>query len=59
MISACVITRNEETDIARCLSSLSFADEIVVVDSESVDTTVEKAKEFTNKVFFNVFSDFA
>jgi len=59
MISACVITRNEETDIARCLSSLSFADEIVVVDSGSVDATVEKAKEFTDKVFFNEFSDFA
>ena len=59
MISDCVITRNEETDIARCQSSHSFADEIVVVDSGSADITVEKAKEFTNKVFFNVFSDFA
>lgn len=44
MISATVITLNEERDIARCLKSLSFADEIIVVDSGSTDKTVEIAK---------------
>ena len=37
-ISACVITFNEEKNIARCLSSLSFADEIIVVDSGSTES---------------------
>ncbi len=58
-MSVCVITRNEETDIARCLASLSFADEIVVVDSGSEDRTVDFAKRFTDKVYFNDFKDFA
>lgn len=40
-ISAVIIARNEETHIARCLSSLTWADEILVVDGESSDRTVE------------------
>jgi glycosyltransferase involved in cell wall biosynthesis len=39
MISALIITRNEERYIGRCLASLSWADEIVVVDAESTDST--------------------
>lgn len=40
-ISATVITLNEAENIASCLESLSFADEIVVVDSGSTDRTEE------------------
>lgn len=40
-ISAFVITYNEEDDIGACLDSLSFCDEIVVIDSYSQDATVE------------------
>ncbi len=40
MLSAFVICHNEEKTIARCLQSLSFASEIVVVDSGSTDTTL-------------------
>ena len=58
-ISACVITYNEEIDIERCLTSLSFLEEIVVVDSGSKDRTVEIAKKFTGKVYFKKFGDFA
>ena len=50
-ISATVITLNEEENIAACLESLSWADEIVVLDSQSTDRTVEIARCFTNKVF--------
>ncbi len=39
MISTVVITKNEEKNIARCLTSLMWSDEIVVVDAESVDKT--------------------
>jgi hypothetical protein len=44
-LSACVIALDEEHDIADCLHSLAFCDEIVVVDSGSVDRTREIAAE--------------
>jgi len=50
-ITAAVITLNEEKNIADCLKSVSWADEIVVLDSGSTDRTVEIAKDFTDKVF--------
>ena len=50
-ISATIITLNEEKNIRGCLESLSWADEIVVLDSESNDGTVEIARDFTDKVF--------
>ncbi len=40
-VSAVVIARNEENHISRCLASLAWADEILVVDGESIDKTVE------------------
>src|SRR5918912_787523 len=49
-ISATIITRNEEGNIADALESLAWADEIVVVDSESRDRTVEIARRFTDHV---------
>ena len=50
-ITATVITLNEEHNIAAALESLSWADEIIVVDSESADLTVEIARRFTDRVF--------
>ena len=50
-ISACVMTLNEEANIRRCLASLTWCDEIVVVDSGSTDRTVEYCKEFTEQVY--------
>jgi glycosyltransferase involved in cell wall biosynthesis len=49
-ISATVRTFNEEKNIRECLESLSWADEIVVVDSESSDKTVDIARKFTARV---------
>ena len=50
-ITATVITFNEEHNIAAALESLSWADEIIVVDSESTDGTVEIARRFTDRLF--------
>jgi glycosyltransferase involved in cell wall biosynthesis len=38
-VTAAIITRNEEKHIARCLNSLTWADEIIVIDAESTDRT--------------------
>jgi glycosyltransferase involved in cell wall biosynthesis len=50
-ISAIIITKDEEQNIRECLESVSWMDEIVVLDSGSSDRTVEIAKEFTPEVF--------
>lgn len=49
-ISATVRTFNEEKNLRECLESLSWADEIIVVDSESTDNTAAIAREFTDHV---------
>lgn len=50
-LSVAIITKNEEKNLPDCLKSVSFADDIVVVDSGSTDRTVEIAKEFGCRVF--------
>jgi glycosyltransferase involved in cell wall biosynthesis len=45
-----IITRNEEANIERCVSSVRFARDVVVVDSESTDATVEKARALGARV---------
>jgi len=57
-ISATIITYNEEINLERCLRSLDFVDEIIVVDSGSRDKTVEIAKQFTDKVYYNKFEGY-
>lgn len=44
-LTACVIARDEEQRLPDCLRSLEFCDEVVVVDSGSVDRTREIARE--------------
>ena len=50
-LSVCIITGNEEDNIRRCLESVKWADEVVVVDSFSTDRTREIACEYTDRVF--------
>jgi len=50
MISASIITKNEEANIQRCLNSLKWVDEIVVIDSGSQDQTVAICENFGCKV---------
>ena len=49
-ISVIIRTFNEGKNIRACLESISWADEIVVVDSESTDNTTSIAREYTQKV---------
>jgi (heptosyl)LPS beta-1,4-glucosyltransferase len=58
-ISVIVIAGAEEHNIAECLESVRWADEIIVVNSESKDKTVEIAKQFTDKVFVRKWEGYA
>ena len=49
------MTKNEETRIRRCLDSVRWADEIVIVDGYSSDRTVEICKEYGAKVIQHKF----
>src|SRR5439155_3399942 len=50
-VSAVVVTLNEEERLRACLESLTWADELVVVDAESSDKTGQIAREFTDRVW--------
>jgi glycosyltransferase involved in cell wall biosynthesis len=58
-LSAVVITFNEEERLRACLESLVWADELVVVDAESTDKTVQIAREFTDRVWVRPWPGFA
>jgi glycosyltransferase involved in cell wall biosynthesis len=58
-ISANLITLNEERNLAPCLESLVWVDEIVVVDGGSRDRTAEIARRYTDRVVVNPFDDYA
>lgn len=58
MLSICIITKNEEKNIARCLQSLKPYDfEIVVADTGSIDKTKEIALQYTEHVYDFVWCD--
>lgn len=51
-VSLCMIVKNEEKYLPRCLNSVKdIVDEIIVVDTGSIDRTVEIAKSFGSKVY--------
>mgnify|MGYP001563392541 CR=1 FL=1 len=51
MLSIIVIAKNEEQLLPDCLKSLSFADELIVIDNNSTDDTKKIAKKFKTKVY--------
>jgi len=59
MISVIILTKNEELHIAGCIESVCWADEVVVLDSESTDYTVKIAQKMGAKVFSRPFFNFA
>jgi glycosyltransferase involved in cell wall biosynthesis len=58
-LSVAIITKNEEKNIERCLKSISFADEIVVVDSGSQDRTREICLQYGANVITSAWLGFA
>lgn len=51
-ISACMIVKNEEKHIEKCLKSLvNQVDEIVIIDTGSTDKTIEISKQYTQKIY--------
>lgn len=58
-LTAIITTGNEEHNIRGVLESVSFADEIMVVDSYSKDRTVEIAKEYTNFIIQREFDSYS
>lgn len=58
-LSCTVLCFNEESNLEDCLKSVSWCDELVIVDSFSTDRTLEIAKRFTPLVFQRRFDGFA
>jgi glycosyltransferase involved in cell wall biosynthesis len=59
-LSAVVLTKNEENNIEECLLALSFCDEILVIDDNSKDKTIDTAKRLGARVYKrHLRSDFA
>jgi len=52
-LSIVIATKNEEKNIRKCLESVKWADEIIIVDDKSADRTVEICREYTDKIFLN------
>ncbi len=56
-ISAVVLTHNDAPILARCLKSLSWCDEVIIVDDESIDGTVALAKKLGAKMYVHPLND--
>jgi glycosyltransferase involved in cell wall biosynthesis len=55
-LSVIIITYNEEQNIERCLQSVRWANEVIVVDSFSTDRTVKIAQKYADKVISNQYN---
>ena len=59
MISVLLLTLNEEQNLPRCLKAVSWAEDVLVLDSFSTDRTVEIARQAGARVLQRRFDDFA
>src|SRR3989344_7867941 len=57
MITGVVLTRNEERNIKECIRSLDFCDEIIVIDDNSTDKTLEIVKSTNAKLLIHSLND--
>ncbi|EJF08300.1 glycosyltransferase family 2 protein [Pontibacter sp. BAB1700] len=59
MVSALILTYNEEKILGKCLEALSFSNEIIVFDSYSTDSTLEIAENYKAKIHQRRFDNYA
>ncbi len=59
MVTAIIITKNEEKNIETCLRALGFADEILIVDDYSTDKTIVLAEKYGARVVKNKLNSFS
>lgn len=59
MLSVVVLTHNDQDLIKACLESVKWAEEVIIVDNNSTDNTVNIAKKYTDKVFADKGDDFS
>ena len=59
-LSVIILTFNEEKNIEKCLESVSkVADEIIIIDSFSTDTTIGIVSKYTNKIYKHKFENYS
>ena len=56
-LSAVILVKNEEKNIQRCIESLDFADEIIIIDDFSVDKTLQIARKYKTKILNRQLND--
>lgn len=59
MISALILAKNETKNIKKCLKSINWCDEIIVIDDNSIDDTAKIAEEFGAKVYKKELKNFS
>jgi len=58
MVSVIILTKNEEHDLPSCLEALKLCDDIHVLDSGSIDKTINIARTFGASIWTNPFESF-
>lgn len=59
MISIVILTHNEANNIERCLASVAWSDDVLMIDSGSVDGTPKLAEQLGARVMYRTFDNFA
>lgn len=57
MISVIILTKNEEQNIERCIKSVRWCDEIILIDDNSTDRTIEIAKKYKTLIYLRPLSN--
>lgn len=58
-LSVVLCVKNGEKTLKRCLESVKWADEIIVVDDQSTDRTIEICREYTGTIYTHAMTDFS